>query len=236
MRMKTKWLRCLLVGIAGIAVLAVGGPFIYINFLQGDAPSRLTTGSRDGVAAPTSTVPASGIAEGIDGTWTVTAGSQVGYRVKENLFGQQAEAVGRTNQVAGQLSIDGATVRSATFEVDLASIRSDKSRRDGQFKGRIMSTAQYPTASFTLTEPIVFRSVPSAGTEMTATAIGNLTMRGITKPVTFQLTARRNGPLIEASGAIPITFADWNIPDPSVGPIKTEKNGLIEFLLVFDHA
>ena len=36
------------------------------------------------------------------------------------------------------------------------------------------------------------------------------------------------------NGAIPIVFAEWGIPNPSTGPISTEDNGLLEFLLVFE--
>jgi hypothetical protein len=33
-----------------------------------------------------------------------------------------------------------------------------------------------------------------------------------------------------------VTFADWNIPNPSFGPASTEDHGLIEFLLVLARA
>ena len=51
--------------------------------------------------------------------------------------------------------------------------------------------------------------------------------------MSFPLKARRNGANIEVNGTIPITFAEWNIPNPSFGPAETEDHGELEFLLVF---
>jgi hypothetical protein len=38
---------------------------------------------------------------------------------------------------------------------------------------------------------------------------------------------------LQVSGAIPVTFADYTIPNPSFGPVTTEDHGEIEFLLAF---
>lgn len=72
----------------------------------------------------------------------MAAGSQVGYRVREVLFGQGAEAVGRTQDVTGTITISGSSVTAGSFTADLTTVKSDKSRRDAQFQGRIMDTAR----------------------------------------------------------------------------------------------
>ena len=99
-----RWQRWLIVGIAVVAALAVAGPFVYIHFIEGKAPKRLSLSSTRGTA----TTVASGAAADIplDGTWKVASGSQAGYRVKEILFGQNHEAVGRTSAVTGDAAID----------------------------------------------------------------------------------------------------------------------------------
>ncbi len=38
------------------------------------------------------------------------------------------------------------------------------------------------------------------------------------------------------AGSIPITFADWNIANPSFGPVSTDDNGVLEFALNFGRA
>ncbi|MDP9069876.1 MAG: YceI family protein [Actinomycetota bacterium] len=83
----------------------------------------------------------------LDGTWRVTAGSRAGYRVKEVLFGQDAEALGRTDDVTGAFDVRGTSVAAGWFSVDMTTVTSDESRRDNQFRGRIMVVATYPTAT-----------------------------------------------------------------------------------------
>ena len=71
---------------------------------------------------------------------------------------------------------------------------------------------------------------------MTVTATGTLTLHGVTKPVTTEITARRTGNTIQASGAIPITFSDYNINDPSGGPAQVGNDGSLEYLVVLTQA
>lgn len=227
--------RTWLIGIPLFALLgAVGGPWLYIHVLRDDPPPVLslddattTTGAGDTTTSQT------GGGDDIDGTWTVTTGSQAGYRVKEVLFGQDADAVGRTSGVSGTLTIAGTTVTATEVEVDLTAMASDESRRDGQFQGRIMDTATFPTATFSLTEPIALGSVPGDGVDATYDVTGELTLRGVTRAVTFDVTARRTGSTIGAAGSIPIDFDDFAIPDASGGPASVGRDGHLELLLIF---
>jgi polyisoprenoid-binding protein YceI len=160
----------------------------------------------------------------------------VRYRVDEVLFGANVTAVGETNAVTGSLDIAGTQVADATFEVDMATVESDRSQRDGQFRGRIMDVETFPTSTFTLTQPIELASVPADGEQVTATATGDLTLRGVTNTVTFDVTAQLEGDRIGVLGSIPIVFEDYDIPNPSFGGIETEDNGVLEFVLVFQRA
>ena len=217
-------LKKVLLALVAVAVLIVGGTWIYINVIREDAPDRLTVEVRE--AEP----PADDDGTELAGVWAATEGSEAGYRVDEILFGQNATAVGRTTDVDGELVIEETTVTSTSMTVDLTTVTSDQDRRDGQFQGRIMDTATFPTATFELTQPI---EVPEGSTTLTVPVTGELTLRGTTKEVTFDLTARRNGATIEVQGAIPIVFEEWGIPNPSNGPITTEDRGELEFLVVF---
>ena len=156
--------------------------------------------------------------------------------MKEIINGFDTEGVGETDQITGELVIEGTTVTAASFTVDMTTFESDSSRRDGQFDGRIMSVDQFPTATFVLTEPIEFGAVPADGEQITAEATGELTLRGVTNPVTFDLVAQTSEGRIGVLGDIPVVFADYEIPNPSFGTISTEDNGLLEFVLVFDAA
>jgi polyisoprenoid-binding protein YceI len=221
---------------AAVLVVAVVAPYVYIHFVKEDAAERLslddvtTTTAGDG---STSTTTGGSAAGGIDGNWTTTGESVVQYRVTEVLFGQDAEATGTATGVTGTAEIAGTTVTAVDAEVDMTTFASDESRRDGQFQGRIMETAQFPTATFTLTEPLELGAVPADGEDVTVEATGELTMHGVTNEITFALTARRTGSTFAANATIPITFSDYGIDDPSGGPASVGDDGELEVLLVF---
>lgn len=192
-----------------------------------EPPPPLTT-------PPATEAPGGDTSSDVEGEWRATSASELGYRVTEVLFGVDTEGVGRTNDVTGSLVIEGTTVTAADFEVDMATIESDDSRRDGQFRGRIMTVAEYPTSTFVLTEPIELGEIPEPGEQITAAATGDLTLRGVTNEVTFDVTAQLQGDRIGVLGTIPVVFADYDIVNPSVAGITTEDNGLLEFVLVFE--
>jgi len=187
-----------------------------------------------------STVPAGTATDGgtasYDGDWVPTDASEFGYRVEEVLAGVNATAVGRSNEISGLMTIAGTTIPVVDIEVQVASITSDESRRDGQFRGRIMNADEFPTATFRLTQPIDLGRVPADGEQITASATGDLTLRGVTNEVTFDVTAQANGELIGVLGSIPVLFSDYAIDNPSFGGVTTEDNGLVEFVLVFEPA
>ena len=234
-RRRRSWLRWVLVAGAVVVVLAVGVPFAYIHFIEGPAPAPLGLGA---TASPGATVSGQATADTpLAGTWTVTTGSRAGYRVNEVLSGQKNVAVGRTSSVAGHLTLSRTAVTAGAFIVRMATIRSDQSQRDAQFDGRIMDVATYPTGTFTLTHAISLAPVPATGKIQTYRATGNLMLHGRTRQVTFGLSAERTATQIRVSGSIPITFADWNISNPSfAGFVTTENHGVLEFLLVFRRA
>jgi polyisoprenoid-binding protein YceI len=189
-------------------VLAVGGPFVYINYLTSDAPERLEVATGQGATASTAAASDStddGTGGSLDGTWTAGSGSVAGYRVKEVLLGQNTEAIGRTSAVTGKLTVSGGQVAGGAFSVDLTRVTSDEQRRDAQFQGRIMETATYPTATFELAEPIELDALPAEGATSSAKASGKLTVHGTTKVVTVQLTVQRSGDSFRVSGSIPVT-------------------------------
>jgi len=160
----------------------------------------------------------------------------VGYRVDEVLFGQNVTATGRTRDVVGTLVFDGSTLTNADFTALMATVTSDESRRDGQFRGRIMAVDEFPEATFTLTQPIALDAVPSEGEVVTLSAMGDLTVRGTTKSVTFDLKAFHSAGTITVTGEIPIVFDEWGVPNPTGGPATTEDHGSMEFLLTFARA
>lgn len=183
-------------------------------------------------ATPTTVAGAASASTGIDGTWKPTSASQVGYRAKEVLNGQDTEGVGRTNGVTGSVTIAGTKATAAALTIDVTTLQSDSGNRDRQVQGRILDTSTHPTAKLTLKSPVDFGKIPADKEAITAKASVELTLRGVSKTVDVSLNARRNGANIEVQGTIPVVWADYSIPDPSFGPARVEANGLIEFLVV----
>lgn len=243
-----RWVLWVTLGVIGLVVLFFVAIVLYAKVIN-DSPDEFTAADLDAALSAEAAPPAS-VATGQppvptetpatsaagDSRWVATDSSQVGYRVQEVLFGVDTTAVGRTNEVQGTLTIDGTQVTGVDFIVDVASIQSDESRRDGQFRGRVMSADQFPTATFVLTQPIELGVTPTDGAEVTTQATGDLTLRGVTNSVTFDVTAKQANGLIGVQGSIPVVFNDYGIANPSNGGIQTEDEGLVEFVLVFQPA
>lgn len=222
-----------LIAAAVVVVAVVGGPWVYINVIKDDAPEALTLDTVPSTigAASDTTVVAS--VSDVDGEWVATSESVVGYRVREILFGQSTEGVGRTNSVTGSLVVSESVVTTASFTVEMATLVSDSDRRDRQVAGRILDVSRYPTSTFELLEPITLTTESLNGSELAVTAKGTLTLRGVSKDVSVPLVAQLVDGTISVNGTIEIVFADWGIPDPSVSAISVEDRGLLEFLIVF---
>jgi polyisoprenoid-binding protein YceI len=217
------------VAVVVLLVLIVGGPFVFIHFIEGKAPAQLKLSAATGQAgSSTGSVP-------LDGKWSVTNGSVVGYRVKEVLFGQDNTAVGRTSDVTGSITISGTNVVTGSFTVQMATVKSDFSQRDSQFRGRVMDVAAYPTATFVLSQPVHVGDPAASGVVKTMPVEGKLTLRGQTRAVSFQVEARHVGTTIQVLGSVPVLFSRWDIPNPTFGFVTTQNHGILEFLLDFRH-
>ena len=222
------------ISIVVVVGLVYGGILMYTKVIN-PPEDKLNEDDLSAIVSDSSPAPSSTPTPdvGITGTWLVTSESTVGYRVKEVLGGVDTEGVGRTNQVNGSLTIQDTTLLSTVFEIDVASIKSDSSKRDSQFSGNIMDTATYPTANFRLLTPIDLGTIPADGQKITATAFGELTLHGVTNQVSFDITATIDNGIIGVLGSIDITFADYGIANPSNAFVTTGDTGLLEFVLAF---
>ncbi|PZF81343.1 YceI family protein [Jiangella anatolica] len=208
--------------LAALVLLVVGGTFLYINVFSDDAPPPL--------ALETSPPPASGDAAELGGTWTVAGGSEAGYRVDEVLNGQDNTVVGRTSDVTGEVTVEGTEATAGEITVDMTTITTDSGSRDGQFRGPIMQTDQFPTSTFTLTSPVSLDGLDGAG-PISVTATGDLTVRDVTQSIEIQLDVQRSGDGVQVAGSGEIQFADFDVDPPDLGFVRVEDHGTVEFLL-----
>lgn len=194
----------------------------------------------DEPGAATTAVPATDLAAALtpDGTWTVVAMPDrfAGYRIDERYAGETITrtAVGRTTAVTGTMSIGDGTIGPVRIDADVSSLASDQGERDEVLRTEGLETQRFPTASFELTDALKLGRPATVGEERTFTATGNLTLHGVTRPVSIALQARWNGDTIDVAGSLPIRLADFDIDPPSVpGLVTVAGDGVLEFVLTF---
>lgn len=244
--------RVLVIGLV-LAVAVVGGGIAWW-LLRDDAPAEVSIDqavaqvtTTQAVESPTTTAPPGEVAgvDGLDGVWNVdttvgefsyenSTGTFVGFRVREELAGiGEIDAVGRTPEVTGTLSIEGTTVTGVDIVADLAALTTDDSRRDGKVRGAL-GTEEFPTASFRLTDPIELGDDAATGGRASVQANGELTIRDITLPVELPLEAQRVDDVIVVVGSLRIEFADYGVKVPSAPIVlSADEFGDIELQLFF---
>lgn len=245
--------RPLVLGVVAIVAIGIGGFLVYDQFLRGDtapplalptsAPSAAASASADAATSAeptTSATPAASFGGDVAGTWTVTTGSQAGYRVREQLASLPAEsdAIGRTDQVSGTITVtsDGTTttVTEATLTVDTTSITSDEDRRDNRMRSEGLQTDEFPTATFTLTQPVDVPAAALAGTPSDITLIGDLTLHGVTKSVEIPAQTQLVDDQIQVAGSLTFPLADFDIVAPNIGGfiVSIADEGTLEFVVI----
>jgi len=229
-----KWSRTkkLGVGTAIVAVLAAAaiviGPSVYASWVSSRQPAPLALPS----TGATGSAADAGAAD-LTGDWRIGTPSQAGYRVSEVLFGRHVDVAGRTDKVTGGATVRGGRLTKVAATVDMASVATDETMRDAQYRGRIMSTDRYPTSTFTLARPV---ALPTKGGRFTLPVTGRLQVHGTTRTLRTTLTVQAGSDRIDVLGSVPVTFSDYGIPAPSMTGISVEDHGTIEFRLALARA
>jgi polyisoprenoid-binding protein YceI len=232
------------IGVAvAVIAIAVTGAFA-LGVFGGEEPEEAALSSPSPAATGSPSATTAGDGSSADGIWVVdaTSGSLAdgtstfaGYRIDEELGGIGTNtAVGRTRDVEGSMTIDGTTIADLDVTVDMTTLTSDDDRRDGQLAERGLETATFPTATFTLTTPVELGEAPAQGDTVTADAIGELTVHGVTREVTVPVEARWDGDTIEAVASFDVALADHDI-EPPVGflVLSIADTGTVEMHLRF---
>ena len=228
MSTQKKWI--LAVAAVVVVVLAVlGGSALYAKIENDRAPDELALSTGEPADGTDDTRDSDPASEDLTGAWTVSDGSAAGYRVDEVLNGQDVTVVGRTSDVTGTVTVDGTDVTAAEVEVDMTTITTDSKNRDSQFLS-ILSTDDFPTATFTLTAPMDVSAIADGVASVEGT--GDLTVAGVTQSVTVAFEAQSTADGVEVSGTVPVSFADYGIDAPDLGFVKVEDAGTVEMLLV----
>jgi polyisoprenoid-binding protein YceI len=146
-------------------------------------------------------------------------------------------AVGRTQNVSGSMTIDRTSITALEVTVDMTTLVSDRPQRDDQLRERGLETDRFPTATFTLTQPIEVGSRPQDGETIEPTAVGDLMLHGVTKQVSVPIRAEITGDRIQAIASFDVALADYDI-DPPTGVLilSIADTGTIELHLLLQKA
>ena len=158
----------------------------------------------------------------------VPAESQARFIINEVLNGAPKTVVGTTSQVAGQLAVDPANptaARVGTIQVNARDLTTDNEFRNRAIKNRILETDAYELITFV---PTAINGVPeqvTLGEEMTFQIVGDLTIRNVTRPVTFDVTlVPVNDTRLEGKATTTLAYADFEIVIPAARAVSAVED------------
>lgn len=152
---------------------------------------------------------------------TAGEGNLARYRVRERLAGKELDndAVGETPKVMGTIVLDksGAIVAGQSgFTAELSLLKSDQTRRDRFVRSRILKTDSFPSTSFKVTSVRGLPSpLPTSG-ETRFQLLGDLTVKGVTRPSVWDVVATVVGNQLKGSAKTQFTFKEFALEQPRV--------------------
>ena len=118
----------------------------------------------------------------------------------------------------------------------MTTITTNQSRRDDRVQDAL-ETADHPTGTFTLTEPVELGEGAASGEPVAVTAVGDLTIHGVTRQVEIPLDAQLVDDTVVVTGSLDISFSDFDVdvPDSQV-VVSVEDHGVMEMQLLLTRA
>jgi polyisoprenoid-binding protein YceI len=155
----------------------------------------------------------------------VPADSKASFTIDEVLRGQPNTVVGTTDQVAGQVAFDPsdpAGAKIGTIQVDARTLATDDNFRNRAIKNQILDTNNYEYVTFTPTALTGLPDQISFGTSYTFKIVGDLTIKDVTKEVSFDATVTPvDASRLEGSASATILYKDFGIAIPQVRQVAS---------------
>lgn len=151
------------------------------------------------------------------------------FRVNEQLVGKDLpnDAVGTSKAVSGTIALDATgkvNAGASKISVDMNAFSTDSSMRDNYIKRSTLEVAKFPTAEFLPTGADGLPSpIPVTG-EASFKLTGSMSIHGVTKPVTWNVTAKRDGKALSGKATTTVTFGDFGMTPPKVGAVVSVKD------------
>ena len=129
-----------------------------------------------------------------------------------------ADVVGTTQNVAGQIAIDlsSGALGQTTITADLGALSTDQSQRDRWLRenGGGPQFGSAPPATFVATSVEGLPAAINEGEEVSFTLNGDLTVKDVTQPVSFAVTAVLNGDTITGIAETRLLMSSFGITPP----------------------
>jgi polyisoprenoid-binding protein YceI len=146
--------------------------------------------------------------------------SQVRFELGEDLRGVRTAVAGVTDQVAGEVAVNLSDLTSAQvgiIQIYARGLATDNNFRNRAIHNDILRTATYEFITFT---PTALGGLPAAaapGEDVRFTIDGDLTIRDITRPVTFDVTATTvTADRLVGTATASVNRVDFDLRIPSV--------------------
>ena len=186
-------------------------------------------------SAPAADAPASGLV-----VYQISQDeSEVRFNIFEELRGSPKDVIGVSSQVAGDVAFDLSDLSTAQVGVIQANARTfvtDADRRDQAIRNRILNTDQYEFVTFTPVEVTGLSGAAEPGQPFNFQIAGDLTIRDITQPAVFEVSATgESTDRIVGTASTVISREDYNliVPDlPFIANVSDEVTLEIDFVLL----
>ena len=163
------------------------------------------------------------------GGFVIGEGSEATFTVNEKLawLDLPNDAVMNTTGISGNIYLDG---QPSVIDLDLHSMTSDSDRRDGFVRNRMFPNDR--TATFTVADLGDLPDPLPEGEVIAREVQGELTIMGVTKPIVFDVEARKDPDKLFVLGRTTFTWDELEIPPPNIpGRIQVKDEVTVEVLL-----
>ena len=151
------------------------------------------------------------------------AQSQASFTLGEKLMGEDKTVVGTTSKLTGVISVTMGNPSSSqigAIQIDASDFTTDSNMRNGAIKRFILESSKSEFQYITF-EPTAIEGLPTAavavGTAIPVKITGNLKIRDVVQPVTFDATlTMKSETELEGTAKTSITRAAYNITIPNV--------------------
>ena len=147
-------------------------------------------------------------------------GTEARFSIYEDLRGEPFTVVGATTEVVGRVRVDLSDLsRSEMGEIliNARTFATDSSNRDRAIRGPILAAEQHEFITFRPAEITGLSGAAEAGGEYSFSVAGELTVREVTRPVTFTVVARWTADeRLEGLASATVLRSDFGLAVPSV--------------------